>query len=96
MSFIKPAIIFYLKIIVPNITISTLLLLVVFFITREIQLKIFGFSFIFFGFLIHYFIYEVKNYNEYYFYNNIGLSNLKLRIISFILSLIIGLSFILL
>jgi len=39
------------------------------------DIKSIGFSFLFIAPLMQYFIYEVKNKHEYYFYYNLGLSN---------------------
>jgi len=92
----KAILIFYQKLIIPSLIISGLLGFIGFRITGEISLKTIGISYIFFGLLFHYFIYEVRKGNEYYFYYNLGLSRLSLWIITFVLNLIIGLIFMLL
>ena len=64
-------------------------------ITGEFSFKALGISYVIFALLFHYFVYEIKNVNEYYFYYNIGLSRLTLWAATLVLSLIIGLIFIL-
>lgn len=44
----------------------------------------------------HYFIYEMGNYNEYYFYYNIGLSKAVLWVSTLVISLLFGLVIIML
>jgi hypothetical protein len=63
-------------------------------IVGAFSLKTIGISYIFSGLLFHYLIYEVRNRNEYYFYYNLGLSRLILWVVTFVLSLLIGLTFI--
>jgi hypothetical protein len=55
-----------------------------------------GFSFIFLMPMFHYLSYEVNSPGEYYFYYNLGLSRLVLWLCTIAMSLIIGLSIILL
>ncbi len=94
MRIIKAILIFYQKLILPTLVLSGLLGLIGFAIAGEFSLKTIGISYIFLGLLFHYFIYEIRNSNEYYFYYNLGLSRLSLWIITFVLSLVIGLIFI--
>jgi hypothetical protein len=96
MRMFKTILIFYQKLIIPTLVLSGLLGFIGLGITGVFSLKTIGISYIFLGLLFHYFIYEVRNYNEYYFYYNMGLSRLSLWLITFILSLVIGLIFILL
>lgn len=96
MRTLKAILIFYQKLIIPTLILSGLLGFIGLGITGEFSLKTIGVSYIFLGLLFHYFIYEVRNNNEYYFYYNMGLSRLSLWIITLFLSLIIGLTFILL
>lgn len=49
-----------------------------------------GISFIFITPTLHYFIYEVRTPNEYYFYYNLGLSKFTLWLTTISFSLIIG------
>ena len=95
MRILKAILIFYQKLIVPTSVFSGLLGLIGFGITGEFSFKVLGISYIILGLLFHYFVYEIRNHNEYYFYYNIGLSKLTLWVSTFILSLIIGLIFIL-
>lgn len=79
---------FYQKLIIPSLVLSILLSLLImklpdFFIGI-------GISFIFFTPTIHFFIYEVNNPNEYYFYYNLGLSRLNLWLITIVISIISG------
>ncbi len=96
MRIVKTILIFYQKLIIPTLALSVLLALIGFGITGGFSLTSLGVSYIFLGLLFHYFIYEVENSSEYYFYYNLGLSRLSLWIITFILNLSIGLFFILL
>jgi len=96
MRTLKAILIFYQKLITPTLILSGLLGIIGLGITGEFSLKAIGISYIFLGLLFHYFIYEVRNSNEYYFYYNLGLSRLSLWIITFVLSLIIGLTLIIL
>lgn len=92
MRIFKAVLIFYQKLIIPTLGLSGSLGLIEFKLTGEFSLKTFGISYILFGLLFHYFIYEVRNSNEYYFYYNLGLSRLSLWIITFVMSLAIGLT----
>lgn len=94
MRILKAILIFYQKLIVPTLILSGLIGLMGLALFGEFSLKTIGISYIFLGLLFHYFIYEVRNSNEYYFYYNMGLSRLSLWIITFGLSLVIGLIFI--
>lgn len=95
MRLFKAILIFYQKLIIPALILSGLLGSMGLGITGIFSLDGIGISFIFSGPLFHYLIYEVRNSNEYYFYYNMGLSRLSLWIITFTLSLVIGLIFIL-
>ena len=96
MPILKAILIFYQKLIIPTLLISGLLGVFGMGIIGNFSLKAVGFSYIFIGLFFHYFIYEVRNNNEYYFYYNIGLSKLSLWIATFVLNLLIGLIFIIL
>lgn len=85
---------FYQKLIVPSLVISFVLS---FFMMKRVDLYAgIGISFIFLTPVFHYFIYEIRNPNEYYFYYNLGLSKLLLWTNTIIISLIVGLLFTLL
>lgn len=49
-----------------------------------------GFGYFLAGPLTHYFIYELRNENEYYFYFNLGLNKIILYASTVILNLILG------
>lgn len=85
---------FYQKLIIPSITLS--LVLSYFSMERSNFYAGAGISFIFLTPTFHYFTYEIKNPNEYYFYYNLGLSKLILWTSTMILSTIIGLILIIL
>ncbi len=96
MRTLKAILIFYQKLIIPTLIVSVVMGMIGYGMSKEFSLKAIGISYLFLGLLFHYFIYEVRNSNEYYFYYNLGLSRLSLWVISFVLSLAIGLIFILL
>lgn len=85
---------FYQKLIIPSLVISIVL---AFLMMKLIDLYVgIGISFIFLTPFFHYLTYEIRNPNEYYFYHNLGLNKLVLWINTLIVSLIVGLLFILL
>jgi hypothetical protein len=94
MRIFKAILIFYQKIFFPTLIFSGLLGLLIFGLTEELSLKAIGSAYILSGFLFHYFMYEIRSANEYYFYYNMGLSRLSLWIGTFILNLAIGFIFI--
>jgi hypothetical protein len=96
MRMLRAILIFYQKLFVPALVLSGLLGLIGFGISGVFSLRAIGVSYFFFGLLFHYFIYEVRNFNEYYFYYNLGLSRLSLWLVTLFLNLVIGLIFILL
>ncbi len=87
--------IFYRKLIIPSLLLSAALGFLGSRLTVDFTLKSIGISYILSGPLFHYFIYEVRNTKEYYFYYNLGLSRLSLWIVTFAFSILIGLVFIL-
>ena len=95
MQIVKAIFLFYRKLIIPSLVFS----LFIGFIGLKTEglnfLNTVGISFIFSGLLFHYFIYEVWNNKEYYFYFNLGLSRYILWLITFIFHLSIGLTIIL-
>lgn len=94
MRILKAVLIFYQRLIVPSLIFSGLLGLLGMGITGKFSIKTIGISYIVIGLLFHYFVYEIRNPNEYYFYYNIGLSKLTLWVITLALNLLIGLTFI--
>lgn len=91
MRIVKVLLIFYQKLIIPSLVLSAVIGFVGWVITGEFSFRTVGSSYIILGLLFHYFIYEIRNSNEYYFYYNFGLSKLTLWIASAVLSSIIGL-----
>jgi hypothetical protein len=96
MRILKAIWIFYRKLILPTLILAGLLGFIGFGITGEFSFKTIGISYFIIGLLFHYFIYEIRNFNEYYFYYNVGLSRLNLWIITVSLNFIICLIFIIL
>jgi len=67
------------------------------FVEPEFSYKnIFGTTYIFLTPVMQYYIYELRNKNEYYFYFNLGLSKMLLWISTSLMSLIIGMLIIIL
>ncbi|ALR30888.1 hypothetical protein ATE47_10255 [Chryseobacterium sp. IHB B 17019] len=77
--------IFYFKILIPAVLFS---LLIAF--QTGFNVDNFGLGFLLLFPLFHYFIYELRLKNEYYFYANFGFSRLFLWILTLSLSLIIN------
>lgn len=82
---------FYRKLVIPSLTLSLLLGLSVSTASGSFSLRGVGSAYIFFPLVFHYFIYEVRNKEEYYFYHNLGLSKIVLWSATFVISLLIGL-----
>ncbi|WP_353146666.1 hypothetical protein [Chryseobacterium sp.] len=74
--------IFYKKLIIPTILFSLLPCLLF-----QFNMGTFGLSFILIFPLLHYFIYELRLKNEYYFYAHFGLSRILLWSITLSLSI---------
>jgi len=92
MRIIKSIWLFYRKLILTSATMSVLIALVGTFISGTVfSHKVFGLAYIFCAPLTHFFVYEVRNTNEYYFYYNLGLSKITLWVSTVLLSLTIGL-----
>ncbi|MCK5171226.1 MAG: hypothetical protein KAQ75_15210 [Bacteroidales bacterium] len=86
---------FYRKLIIPSLIISIVIsFLGASFSGTYFSIKGIGLAYIFIAPLFHFFIYEVRNVNEYYFYYNFGLSKIVLWASTITLSLSIGLIFI--
>ena len=82
--------IFYKKLLVPLITLSALVGIFSISAAGFFTLKGAGITYILFTPLFLYFIYDIRNPNEYYFYYNLGLSRLSLWISALSISVIIG------
>lgn len=52
------------------------------------KLTTIGLCFIFIAPLVQYYVYDIKNKNEYYYYNNLGLGNLELWVSTLIIAFI--------
>ncbi|MES2827621.1 MAG: hypothetical protein V4687_05695 [Bacteroidota bacterium] len=88
MQLLKAVWFFYQKMIIPSFAVSILLSL---FTMSYIQiLPGIGIAFIFLTPAFHYYIYELRNPDEYYFYYNMGLGKITLWISTIILSIIVG------
>ncbi len=87
MRIIKAIWFFYRKLIIPALVSSVAIGLG---IGGVFYAKTIGVTYLFLSLLFHYFIYEVKNKNEYYFYYNLGLSRLTLWGITFVLGLMVS------
>lgn len=85
---------FYKKLIIPTVATSLILGSVATGVSNKPFFNGVGNSYIFVGLLFHYYIYEIRNPKEYYFYYNFGLSKLSLWFCSLIINLIIGLTLI--
>ncbi|TDO20694.1 hypothetical protein [Pedobacter duraquae] len=81
--------IFYSRLIIPSLGLSILLSLLM--MGSIGFLAGVGISYIVFSLALHYYIYEIKNTEEYYFYHNLGLSRFWLWVNTIGVSLFIGL-----
>lgn len=85
--------IFYAKLVVPSLALS---ILITYFRPNGLVWNVgLGISFIFLLPVFHYFSYELRSPQEYYFYHNLGLSKLVLWLSTIMIGLIFGLTFIL-
>ena len=89
MKFIQAFLFFYRKLFLPSLLFSLAIAFVGFVFTG-----IFSFTTVSIGYflltpLFQYFIYELRNPNEYFFYNNLGLSRLRLWVMSLSLSFLV-------
>lgn len=81
---------FYKKLIIPSLIFSLVIGLAGMAISGSFSLKYVGFAYIIFCPFYQYFIYEIVNKNEYYFYYNMGLNRISLWLSTIIISVIIG------
>lgn len=85
---------FYQKLVIPTLVVSILLS---FIMMDHINLYTgIGISIIFLTPVFHYFIYEIRYPNEYYFYYNLGLSKISLWVGTVVISFVSGMLFIML
>jgi hypothetical protein len=82
---------FYKKIAIPAFILSMLLGILAYAISGEISFLPVAVSYVLLAVLFHYFIYEVMNPRQYYFYYNLGLSKFHLWVANLLLSLFFGL-----
>jgi hypothetical protein len=81
---------FYQKLVLPSLAVSLLLPL---FSMKYADLNVgIGASYIIITPLFHYFTYEIKNPNEYYFYFNLGLSKARLWTCTILISFLLGIT----
>lgn len=90
MILLKGIYLFHKKLIIPVLSISLLLSLIGGSISTSFFFKILGISYIIFALLFHFYIYEIRNSTEYYFYHNLGLNKICLWLSTVIISLIVG------
>jgi H+/Cl- antiporter ClcA len=91
MKLIYVLLIFHRKLFLPAMLISLLIALLGLGISGSFSLGLLGFSYLFLAVLCQYFIYELNNPNEYYFYYNLGLSKPILYVSTVVIGLLIGL-----
>jgi hypothetical protein len=82
---------FYRKLILPALSMSVAINFLVFILKDSFSFTLLGMIYIILAPMFHYFIYEIRNPNEYYFYYNMGITKPVLWLSTVILSLFIGL-----
>ena len=82
---------FYKKLVIPALSMAAAIASIAFFNSGSFSFKWFGVSYMIVTPLFHYYIYENRNPNEYYFYYNMGLSKPILWLATLILSSFVGL-----
>ena len=85
---IKAIILFHKKLAVPSLAFSLLIGLYSIFMNDQVNIAAFGMPYLLLPSLMQYFIYEIKNKDEYFFYHNIGLSKIYLWVSTLIISLL--------
>jgi len=86
---------FYKRLIIPTLALSLLAGGLGAGTNMQALLYATGLSYMLFGLLCHFFIYEIRKPAEYYFYSNLGYSRPFLWLTTFVLNGLIGLAFIL-
>lgn len=89
----KALFLFYKKEIIPAVTISIALSILL--MEPKNLLKGIAIAYFFCAPFCHYYAYEMKHSSEYYFYYNLGLSKLKLWLFAIAMNALIGISLIL-
>jgi hypothetical protein len=85
--------VFHKKLMLPSMVVSMFIALLGLGISGSFSLKMMGFSYPLIALMFQFFIYELNNPNEYYFYYNLGLSKLLLYASTLAIGLLIGLIF---
>lgn len=91
MRLLMSILLFYKKPAIPALIVSMGIGVFIMIFLGQFSLKTVGISFIMISLLFQYFVYEVMNPKEYYFYYNMGLSKNCLWGAGMLLSLFIGL-----
>jgi len=91
MRIVKSFWMFYKKLVIPALSMSAAIASIAFFNSCSFSFKWFGISYLIVTPLFQYYIYEIRNPNEYYFYYNMGMSKPILWLATLIFSLFIGL-----
>lgn len=92
MQIIKSAFLFYQKLLIPALIFCGAFALFGYASTGEFSPESIAISYVLISILLHFFVYELKDNNEYYFYYNLGLSRLVLWAITLLMSLSIGIT----
>ena len=82
---------FYKKLVIPALAMSAAIASIVLLNSGGFSFKWFGITYMIVVPVFHYYIYEVRNPNEYYFYYNMGISKPMLYLATLIFSSLIGL-----
>jgi len=91
MRIVKSFWMFYKKLVIPALAMSAAIGSIVFFSSGSFSFKWFGITYMIVVPVFHYYIYEVRNPNEYYFYYNMGISKPMLYLATLVFSSFIGL-----
>ena len=87
---------FYKKLIIPGFSMSIVIESLPYLNTGSFSFKWLGISYMILTPMFQYYIYEIRNPDEYYFYYNMGINKLILWMSTVILSFLIGLMLMLL
>lgn len=82
---------FYKKLIIPGFSTSIVIEALPYLSTGSLSFKWLGISYMILTPMFQYYIYEIRNPDEYYFYYNMGINKLILWMSTVILSFLIGL-----
>ncbi len=90
MSMFQGILVFYKKLIAPTIVFSLLSGFVGLILFGTFSLKLVGVSYILMGLLLHYYIYDIRHPNAYYFFFNMGLGKSVLWMATLLIGILIG------